>query len=182
MAGLAATQGRRFQWRVVFLCSLLAATSCAAYLLRSPSTRSTMFKPSGSFLYVVPIVVPFVAFLFDRGNRWFQLNYLHYVIDLIVAGTAMGRAAGVVPYISGHTLFLTHALLSSRSNVVRITAALVLIQAIYLKYFVWHDWITSTVGILLGILAALIVLKFGKTPDKLKAEDRGRHATLKIDQ
>lgn len=29
-------------------------------------------------------------------------------------------------------------------------------QTVYLKYFVWHDWVTSTSGIVLGYVAAII--------------------------
>jgi hypothetical protein len=130
-------------------------------MLRSPAIRATMFDPTGTFMYVAPIVVPFVAFLFDRYERLRQVNILHHLIDFAVVFTAMWRVIGNVPYVSGHTLFLTYALISSRSIVVRVVAALVLVQAMYLKYFVWHDWVTSTVGIVLGSTAALVVLKLG---------------------
>jgi hypothetical protein len=143
------------QWLVLGL-SLAGAAIYGSYMLRSPQVRLTMFNPSGSFLYVVPIVVPFVAFLFDRAERWRQLSKLHYLIDLIVVGTAMGRVIANVPLVSGHTLFLTYAILTSRSIVVRVTAVLVIVQTIYLKYFLWHDFVTSTVGILLGSLAAFL--------------------------
>ena len=143
------------QWLVLAL-SLGVAATYASYMLRSPQIRLTMFDLSGSFLYVVPIVVPFVAFLFDRAGRWWQLSKLHYLVDLIVVGTAVGRVVGNVPLVSGHTLFLTYAMLTSRSNVVRVTAVLVIVQTIYLKYFVWHDFVTSTAGILLGSFATFI--------------------------
>jgi len=70
-----------------------------------------------------------------------------------------------VPYVSGHTLFLTYALLSTRTRVAQITAAVVMIQVIYLKYIVWGDWITSTIGIALGLLAARARLWLGAKPD-----------------
>ncbi|HEY6804752.1 MAG TPA: hypothetical protein VI306_14355 [Pyrinomonadaceae bacterium] len=146
---------------LVALFSILGASLYALYMLRSPAVRASMFDPSGSFMYVVPIVVPFVAFLFDRYERLRQLNRIHYLIDVAVVLTAMWRVIGNVPYVSGHTLFLTYALISSKSNVVRVFSVLVLIQAMYLKYFVWHDWVTSTVGIVLGSTAALVVLKLG---------------------
>jgi hypothetical protein len=72
----------------------------------------------------------------------------------------MGRVVGNVPYVSGHTLFLTYCLLSTRSRVPRVAAAIVLLQVIYLKYFVWHDWITSTSGIVLGAGAAFVLWWF----------------------
>jgi hypothetical protein len=43
--------------------------------------------------------------------------------------------------------------------IVRFAAIVVLAEAVYLKYFVWHDFVTSTVGIVLGLLAATVVLR-----------------------
>ena len=37
-----------------------------------------------------------------------------------------------------------------------LTALIVMAQTVYLKYFVWHDWVTSTSGIVLGCVAAII--------------------------
>jgi hypothetical protein len=150
-----------FQPWFVLVSAFVGAALYGGYMLRSRSIQASTFDLSGSFLYVVPIVVPFVAFLFDRAERFPQLNLTHYIVDLFVVGIAMGRVIGNVPYISGHTLFLSYAILSSRSIVVRITAALVLAQALYLKYFIWHDWITSTSGIVIGLLAAFSVSRFG---------------------
>lgn len=56
----------------------------------------------------------------------------------------------------GHALFLTYAILRPGSIVTRITAGIVMVEVIYLKYFVWHDFITSTMGIILASLAALL--------------------------
>ena len=150
----------RFHPFIVLLCSLSGAVLWAAYMLRSPSTRATMFVPTGPFAYVVPIVVPFVAFLFDRAERFRTLTFAHYLVDFLVVATAMGRVVGNVPFISGHTLFLTYALFSSKSVVLKVTAGLVMLQAIVLKYFIWHDYITSTSGIILGLLAAFVAKRF----------------------
>src|SRR5262245_1850148 len=87
----------RFHPFVVLLCSLTGAALWALYMLRSPSTRATMFVPTGPFAYVVPIVVPFVAFLFDRAERFRTLTFAHYVVDFLIVATAMGRVVGNVP-------------------------------------------------------------------------------------
>lgn len=81
----------------------------------------------------------------------------------------MMRVIGNVPYISGHTLFLSYAILGPASRVTRITASLVMLEVIYLKYFVWHDPITSSSGIVLGAIAAVTARRFGK---KIETEDR----------
>lgn len=40
-----------------------------------------------------------------------------------------------------------------------------MLEVIYLKYFVWHDWVTPTSGIILGSFAALIVWLYGSYYD-----------------
>jgi hypothetical protein len=113
---------------------------------------------ASQYLYVVPIVVPFVAFIVDRISSFRKASVLELAVDTLVVGTAMMRVIGDVPYVSGHALFLSYALLRSGSSVVtRITAGLVLVEVLYLKFFAWHDKITPVTGICLGGLSALIV-------------------------
>ena len=119
----------------------------------------------GQYFYVTPIIVPFAAFLFDRAARHSQISAFELIVDVLVVGTAMLRVIAHVPYVSGHALFLTYALLSTRSRVAQITAAVVMLQVIYLKYIVWGDWITSTIGIGLGLLAVLARLWLGAKPE-----------------
>lgn len=141
---------------VVLIVSLIVASIYATYAaLRFPAD----ILPA-HLSYVLPIIIPFAAFLFDRAERLRQYAIIQLVVDLLIIGTALGRVVGNVPLVSGHTLFLTYCLLSTRSIVPRFTAAIVLLQVIYLKYFVWHDWTTSTSGILLGAFAAFIVWWF----------------------
>lgn len=149
-----------FQPFVVLLFSLTGVALYGFYLLRSTGYKFSVFSFSGSFFYVVPIVVPFVAFLFDRAEHLRKSVHIKSITDVFVVGTAMGRVVANVPFISGHTLFLTYSLFTSRSRVVKISAALVMLQTVYLKYFVWHDWVTSTSGIVVGSLAAYVVNHF----------------------
>lgn len=114
------------------------------------------------YVYVAPIVVPFVAFVFDRGREIREAIAVTFVVDVLVVGTAMMRVIGNVPFVSGHALFLTYALLRPGSLVTRITAALVMLEVVYLKCFVWHDLITPLTGITLGSVAALIIRRLRK--------------------
>ena len=121
------------------------------------------------YLYVVPIVVPFVSFLLDRAEQIHRLRIAGVAIDFLVVGTSMMRVLAHVPFVSGHTLFLTYAIVGPASRVTQITASLVMVEVIYLKYFVWHDPITSTVGIVLGIAAGLIARCLGsRREDELR--------------
>jgi len=121
------------------------------------------------YFYVVPIVVPFLSFLLDRSERIKRVSITGLAIDLLVVGTSMMRVIGDVPYISGHTLFLSYAILGPASRVTRITASLVMLEVIYLKYFVWHDPITSSTGVVLGTIAAMMARRFGR---KVETENR----------
>jgi hypothetical protein len=148
---LGASRSFVFHPLVVLGFSLLGAALCAAYVTRGFSSGDLYQRT----FYVVPIVVPFVAFIFDRAERFHEVQFLQFATDALIIGLALGRVVGNVPYVSGHTLFLTYALLSARSRVLLVTAGVVMLQVVYLKYIVWHDWLTSTCGIVLGTLAAL---------------------------
>lgn len=132
--------------------------SFAAALLYSvyATLRFSGDKLSNQYYYVVPIVVPFVIFLLTRFENFRQKPLIQSIIDAVVVLTAVWRVIGDVPYVSGHALFLTYCLLTIEFNVGRILAAIVLLEVLYLKLFVWHDWLTCFVGITLGIIAAII--------------------------
>jgi hypothetical protein len=153
----ASTRPFIFHPLIVLFLSLVSAALYALYV----TLRFSGGNLWSQYYYVTPIIVPFVAFLFDRAGRFRQLTALQLVTDASVVFTALWRVIGHVPYISGHALFLTYALFSTRSRVAQVTAAIVMLQVIYLKYLVWHDWVTSTCGIALGVLAALVARWFG---------------------
>ena len=109
--------------------------------------------------YFVPIGIPFVAFLFDRAERYGSVSLASWVMDLAVLIPALSRAFVRLPLVSGHALFLVYCLLTSRSGVARITAFLVLLQVAYLKIFVTHD--TALIGgVIVGGLAAFAYRRF----------------------
>jgi hypothetical protein len=156
---------------MVLLCSLGGATLVGLWLLRHPSVRATVLDPSGTFQYFVPLMVPMIAFMFERVERAREANFFQHGFDFLVFGLAVGRVVGDVRFISGHTLLLSYALLCSKSKIVRISALLVLAQTLYLKYFLWHDFVTSNVGIGLGSALALIVSLLPK-PKRSNAQNK----------
>jgi len=147
---------------VVLVLSIGAALLYAVWITRRFGDQDLQ----NQFVYVVPIVVPFFSFLLDRAEQFHKLRIAGLAIDLVVVGTAIMRVVGNVPFVSGHTLFLSYAILGPASRVTRITASLVMLEVIYLKYFVWHDPITSTSGIVLGTIGALIARRFGRKDAK----------------
>lgn len=95
--------------------------------------------------------------MLERVEHARKANFLQHGADFLVFGLAAGRVVGNVPYVSGHTLLLSYMLVSSRSKIVRIASILVMVQTLVLKYYVWGDFVTSNVGLLLGCALALTV-------------------------
>jgi len=89
------------------------------------------------------------------------------IVDSAVVAASIMRMMGGVPLVSGHALFLTYAIVRPGSRLTRITSALVMLQVIYLKFFVWHDWVSPITGLTLGLLAAFMVRRFARTIAKL---------------
>ena len=147
-----------FQPRQVLLCSLLGAALVGLYLLRSEHVRATVLDAGGTFQYFVPLMVPCFAFMLERVQHVRKANFFQHGVDFLVFGLAVGRVVGgKVEYISGHTLLLSYMLVSTRSNIVRIASILVLAQTLFLKFYVWGDFVTSNVGMVLGCVLALMV-------------------------
>jgi hypothetical protein len=112
---------------------------------------------ANNFVYVIPIIVPFVSFVFDRASHVKDAPLIELIVDGAVVIISIMRMIGDVPFVSGHALFLTYAIARPGSRLTQITAAMVMVQVIVLKYVVWHDVVTPTTGIVLGLLAAFIV-------------------------
>ena len=73
--------------------------------------------------YYVPIAVPFLAYLLERAQRWETLTAVQRAIDLPVLMLALLRAVVPVPLVSGHALFLSYALLTTRGWVARVSGS-----------------------------------------------------------
>lgn len=115
---------------------------------------------SRHYIYVLPIIVPFTAFIFDRARHFPDAALIELIVDSAVVVTSIMRMLGVVPFVSGHALFLTYAIARPGTRLTKITAALVMLQVIYMKLFLWHDRVSPVAGTILGLLAACIVWRF----------------------
>jgi hypothetical protein len=135
----------------VLVVSLLAAAIFALFVILSYKGDFRWFL----LYYFTPIGVPFVAFLFDRAEQYSLASRALWAIDLVVLLPALTRAFIRIPLISGHALFLTYCLLTSRSKIARLMAVIVLLQVVYLKIFVTHDTALYG-GVIVGCLAALV--------------------------
>ncbi|KPK88370.1 MAG: hypothetical protein AMJ88_19110 [Anaerolineae bacterium SM23_ 63] len=111
--------------------------------------------------YFAPLVVPFVAYIFDRLKNWDTLHNAQRLIDIFVLVVALMRMFIAVPFISGHALLLTFIALSTQGLLARVTAAFVLLEVFYIKIFLWNDF-TFFGGALIGILAAFFFWRVRK--------------------
>jgi hypothetical protein len=115
---------------------------------------SVVLRRSGHWLvydlsYNLPIVVPFALLLLDRFRKRSALGVARCLVDAVVIALAASRVFLPVPFVSGHALFLTHALGTTR-GVPRVAAALVMAEVTVFK-IVWMDpsWLG---GVVIGIL------------------------------
>jgi hypothetical protein len=114
--------------------------------------RTDGIVQSWLIFYFMPVGVVFVSFILDRIKELGQISVQWLGLDLIVVLLSLARAVTYIPFYSGHALFLAYALLSSQLKVVKILAAIVLLQVAYLKLIRWSDWVTLFVGVLVGSL------------------------------
>ena len=139
----------------------LLVLACAALGILIYVTWARWRFPGGDlsrhYIYVLPIVVPFVAFIFDRAKHFPEGAVVELIVDSAVVVTSIMRMLGVVPFVSGHALFLTYAIARPGTRLTKITAALVMLQVIYMKFFLWHDWVTPVTGITLGLSGAFVI-------------------------
>ncbi|HPH96935.1 MAG TPA: hypothetical protein PKW33_09815 [Anaerolineaceae bacterium] len=108
--------------------------------------------------YFTPMALPFTGFIFDRIPLYAQAGrraISALTLDAIVTVLALIRSFYALPVISGHAFFLIFALLTVKSNWVRIPVTVVLAEVVYLKAFVWQDP-TLLGGALAGGLAAAL--------------------------
>ena len=115
--------------------------------------RTDGFVQSWLIWYLMPVGVVFVAFILDRLKELEHASVQWLIMDLFVVLLSLARAVTPIPFYSGHALFLSYALLTARSLVVKILSMGVFLQVVYLKLVKWDDWVTLTVGILVGSLA-----------------------------
>lgn len=130
----------------------ILATLLFATIMVVRSNGHTTFR---SLYYVAPIGIPFFAFIFDRAENARELNKRQIYIDTIIIVASFLRMEFLIPFYSGHALFLTYAIFATRTWVARLTAIAVMIQVLYLKIFVWGN-VEVFGGIIIGSIAALL--------------------------
>ena len=60
-----------------------------------------MLDPSGTFQYFVPLMVPVIAFMFERVQHVREASFFQHGVGFLVFALAVGRVVGDVPFIFG---------------------------------------------------------------------------------
>lgn len=122
-----------------------------ALLLRS----MTVMDKQLLFWYQTPVGFAFVLFALDRWRTHLVRLPLDWILDAVVLLVSISRTVTWFLPLSGHTLFLTYAILTGKSKLVRSVALVVLTEAIAIKHFWLNDDSTPWVGMIVGLLASI---------------------------
>jgi hypothetical protein len=109
-----------------------------------------------SYLEYVPIGAVFAAFLWDRLLPRWPGSARGVAWDAFVIALALMRVfAPPLPFVSGHTLFVTYAVLTARRWPLRALALLVSAEVVYVKLFASVGWKSMLGGLAAASIAAL---------------------------
>jgi hypothetical protein len=86
-----------------------------------------------TLFYNIPVGVAFLVFCFDRLHVFGRQPFTAYVLDAILLLAAITRMFVLVPFYSGHTLFLVYFLLTAHLRLARLVAFAVLVQVVIVK-------------------------------------------------
>jgi hypothetical protein len=108
-----------------------------------------------SYLEYVPIGAVFAGFLCDRLLSGWPTNARGAMWDGVVLTLALMRVfVPPLPFVSGHTLFATYAVLTGRRWPVRAIALPVLAEVVYVKVFASGGWQSMLGGLAVALVAA----------------------------
>jgi len=108
--------------------------------------------------YQTPVGFAFVLFTLDRWRTRLVRLPLDWISDAVVLLVSISRTITWFLPLSGHTLFLTYAIFTGQSKLIRGVALVVLTEAVVIKHFWLNDDSTPWVGMIVGLLASIGVL------------------------
>lgn len=107
------------------------------------------------YWYQAPVGFVFVLFVMDRWHERFARSRWQWFVDIVTILLSVSRTVTWFLPLSGHTLFLSYAIVTGKGRLLRGFASLVLIEAIAINHFWLNDDSTPWVGLLLGLMMAL---------------------------
>jgi len=105
--------------------------------------------------YVAPLLLAVLLWTNIRMPGYLNgLNILS-LLDAAVLILAFVRMFGVLPF-SGHMLFIAYSSLTTRVRYYRIVGIALALETTAFKLLLWHDVASWALGLLLGVLMALL--------------------------
>jgi hypothetical protein len=143
--------------------ALLIAVAVPVFLVLRYGVDNDPVATVEKLHYTVPMFFIVPLLLFVRLEKSEPLRAERLLLDAAVILLAASRMwIAVIPF-SGHMLLLTYAGLTGRKIWFRIIAALLILHATYIKFFVWGDFLTWSVGLAGGLIAAWLYAKVGSS-------------------
>jgi hypothetical protein len=124
------------------------AAVLAGFLVEAgPARRFVVF-------YIAPMVVAFPLWARVRLDGIERRPRARIVLDAAVVVLAVARTVtGLLPF-SGHMLFLTYSLLTTRERLYQAIAVLLLVETTWFKLGLWSDLRSWSIGLVAGLAAA----------------------------
>lgn len=144
-------------------CAALAPVGCAV-------VSAFVFYETGSggsvryfMLYAAPLLVAVALWARTRLAIADVIAPITLVVDAVVVAMSLIRfVLGELHPVSGHMLFLTYSLLTTRVGWYRWLAVALIVQTSIYKLVLWRDQQSWALGLVAGVLAAAVVLLAGR--------------------
>jgi hypothetical protein len=153
---------------------VLSIGAVAALVVSYISVRYLRYD-AWTLFYNIPVGVAFLVFCFDRLHVLGRQRFIAYALDALDAlllMAAITRMFVLVPFYSGHTLFLVYFLLTAQLRLARLVAFAVLVQVVIVKIMLTDGTLIG--GAMLAAAAAFVYRVLTKVGFREKSW-HGRH-------
>jgi hypothetical protein len=132
--------------------SILLPVACVAVALALHDRAMEQFL----VLYVAPLLVAGPLWVRSRLGGLRQYSMSAHVLDALVLAISVIRVFGDLVPFSGHMLFLVYSAVTTPLRWYRVMAALLIILTTVFKFAVLKDPLSWSLGLVVGIVAALL--------------------------
>jgi hypothetical protein len=133
---------------------LIALLGVGAALLVFAVRGSPLYQSSDLWkVYNCLFGAPFALWLWDRFTTSQAKRWQGLALDCVMLSLVAARSRGIVPVFSGHAVFFAYAMATANRKQTWCCAGLSLLAASAIKLWAWHDWMSLSAGMLMGIAA-----------------------------
>ncbi len=156
------------RWFALLAVALPLGCIASAWTVEQPAARRYVLY------YAMPLTVIVPVWGRLRLVRFAALTPTQRVADALVLIAATVRTLGgdVVP-VSGHALFLTHTIVTTRNKYYRMAATGASAITLWFKLRIWNDRSSLVAGVLAGGMTALVWMLSDRAKDR-SAKRRAR--------